>query len=118
VRSLDKVARDADVRDNGRFYGPAPEDDCPCGSHRQAQRCHRASDHSWVAERRPALLTGPRTGYANPGCYARSSNDCSENLTLEHYLSDDLLEAISADNKVVMVEGPWQGPTPTRRPSA
>lgn len=111
MRKLEKVVRDAEVRDNDRFYGPAPGDDCPCGSHRQAQRCHRASDHSWVAERPPALLTGPRTGYANPGCYARSSNDCREDLTLEHYLSDDLLEAISADNKVVMVEGAaWQGP--------
>lgn len=42
------------------------------------------------------------------------------NLTLEHYLSDDLLEAISADNKVVMVEGAaWQGGRmPSRRPSA
>jgi hypothetical protein len=105
------VVREANVRDNGRFLGPAPEDDCPCGSRRQAQRCHRAADHTWVAERPPALLTGPRTGYANPGCYARTSNDCDEQLTREHFITDELLESISADKKVVMVEGArWQGP--------
>jgi uncharacterized protein YchJ len=90
----------------------APEDNCPCGSRLEAQRCYRVPDHSWVAERPPALLTGPRTGYANRRRhYACASNDCSEDLTLERFLSDDLLEAISVDNKVVMVEGAaWQGP--------
>jgi hypothetical protein len=111
IRKLESVVREADVRDNGRFLGPAPEDDCPCGSRRQAQRCHRAGDHSWVAERPPALLAGPRTGYSNPGCYARSSNDCDEHLTREHFITDELLETISADKKVVMVQGAsWQGP--------
>lgn len=110
MRRLEKVVRDPDVRLNP-FYGPAPEDNCPCGSHRQAQRCHRASDHSWVAERPAALLTGPRTGYANPGCYARASNDCDEQLTCEYWISDDLLERVSGDKKVVAVEGAaWQGP--------
>ena len=111
IRKLESVVREANVRDNGRFLGPAPEDDCPCGSRRQAQRCHRAADHSWVAERPPALLAGPRTGYSNPGCYARSSNDCDEQLTREHFITDELLETISADKKVVMVQGAsWQGP--------
>lgn len=110
VRGLDRVVRDPVVRDNGRFYGPAPDDDCPCGSRRQASRCHRGADHSWIAEPPPPLLTGPRTGYANPGCYARVSNDCSDDLTLEHYISDDVLESIAADGKVVMVSGAaWLG---------
>src|SRR5258705_5768957 len=33
---------------------------------------------------------------------ARAAATTAETLTLEHYLSDDLLEAISADNQVVM----------------
>jgi hypothetical protein len=109
VRPLTSVVRESNVRDNGKFYGPDPEDDCPCGSRRQACRCHRAADHSWIAERPPALLTDAGTGYANAGCYARSSNDCDEELTLEHYISDDVLESISADTKVVAVKGAaWQ----------
>jgi hypothetical protein len=109
MRPLEMVARDPDVRLNP-FYGPAPEDNCPCGSRRQARRCHRAADHSWVAELPPVLLTGPRTGYANPGCYARASKDCDHQLTREHWISDDLLERVSDDKKVVAVRGAaWQG---------
>lgn len=81
VRPLTSVVRESNVRDDGQFFGPDPEDDCPCGSRRQARRCHRADDHSWIAERPPALLTDARTGYANPGCYARTSNDCDEDRT-------------------------------------
>jgi hypothetical protein len=109
VRRLDeRVVRDADVRAS-RWYGPPPEDDCPCGSHRQATRCHRANDGSWIAEPPPPLLTGPRTGYANSGCYARASKDCDEELTREHFITDDVLGAISADGKVVVVEGAASG---------
>ena len=96
--------------------GPPPEDDCPCGSHRQATRCHRANDGSWIAEPPPPLLTGPHTGYANPGCYARASKDCDEELTREHFITDDVLGAISADGKVVVVEGAaWQDKTERRK---
>ncbi len=62
------------------------------------------------------MLTDPRTGYANPGCYGRASNDCSEDLTLEHYISDDLLESISWDGKVVMVRGAAWLPSDTGKP--
>jgi hypothetical protein len=105
------VVRDPAVRDNRQYYGPAPEENCPCGSRRQARRCHRATDDSWVAECPGPLLTGPRTGYANPSCYAKSANDCSKDLTREHWLSADLLKAISHDDKLVAVTGAaWQGP--------
>ncbi|MBZ4518191.1 hypothetical protein [Mycobacterium avium] len=116
VRRLDeRVVRDADVRAS-HWYGPPPEDDCPCGSHREATRCHRANDGSWIAEPPPPLLTGPRTGYANPGCYARASKDCDEELTREHFITDDVLGAISADGKVVVVEGAaWQDKTERRK---
>jgi hypothetical protein len=111
----DRVVRDADVRVT-QWYGPPPEDDCPCGSHRQATRCHRAKDGSWIAESPPPLLTGPRTGYANPGCYARASMDCDEALTREHFITDDVLGTISADGKVVVVEGAaWQDKTERRK---
>ena len=116
VRRLDeRVVRDADVRAS-HWYGPPPEDDCPCGSHRQATRCHGSNDGSWIAEPPPPLLTGPRTGYANPGCYARASKDCDEPLTREHFITDDVLGAISADVKVVVVEGAaWRDKTERRK---
>jgi hypothetical protein len=51
------------------------------------------------------LLTGERTGYANPGCCAPRSNDCDHELTREHFITDDVLEIVSHDGKVVIVEG-------------
>ena len=112
IRTLDeRVVRDVDVRVSP-VYGPPPDDNCPCGSGRQASRCHRAKDGSWIAEAPPPLLTGPLTGYAKPGCYARASEDCDEELTREHFIADDLLGSIAADGKVVVVEGAaWQDKT-------
>ncbi|NIH96256.1 hypothetical protein FHU31_003212 [Mycolicibacterium fluoranthenivorans] len=82
----------------------------PCGSGRQSRKCHLGKGQRWLATRPAPLLTGPRTGYANPGCYARRSNDCDDKLTREHFITDDVLEAISHNGKVVIVEGAsWQG---------
>lgn len=116
IRRLDeRVIRDPDVRAS-QWYGPPPEKDCPCGSQRPAAQCHRAKDGSWIAEPPPPLLTGPRTGYANPGCYARVSKDCDKELTREHFITDEVLNAISADGKVVVVEGAaWLSKTARRK---
>jgi hypothetical protein len=105
------VVRDGNVR-LSQYYGPAPRANCACGSGRPARRCHRAADDSWIATRPPALLTDERSGYANPRCYARASKDCDEELTREHFITHDLLSAIAADGKVVVVEGAaWQPKT-------
>ncbi|HEY0991815.1 MAG TPA: hypothetical protein VGD80_32415, partial [Kofleriaceae bacterium] len=37
---------------------------------------------------------GKRTGYAHPKCYARTLNDCSQQITREHYISKKLLERL------------------------
>ncbi|UVT31530.1 hypothetical protein SEA_MASK_3 [Mycobacterium phage Mask] len=108
VEKLDTIVRQCPVPIT-QYYGPAPRALCPCGSGRKARRCHMGEDLSWIAERPAALLTDARTGYANPGCYGRASKDCSEDLTREHYISDDLLESISWDGKAVLVRGAaWQ----------
>jgi hypothetical protein len=109
VAPLDFVVRDANVHLGSRYPGPALQHDCPCGSGLQSQECHLGQDGRWIATRPPPLLTGARTGYANPGCYARKSNDCDHDLTREHFITDDLLEIVSHDGKVVTVEGAaWQ----------
>lgn len=115
VEPLSKVVRVANVPIT-QHDGPAPRADCPCGSGRPARQCHRASDDSWIASRPPALLTDARTGYAHPECYARISKDCSEDLTREHYISDDVLESISWDGKVVMVRGAAWLPSNDEKP--
>ena len=101
IEPLNEVVRIADV-EFSQYFHPAPDHHCPCGSGRQSRECHLGQGQRWVAARPPPLLTGPRTGYANPGCYARRSNDCDDRLTREHFITDDVLEAISHDGKVVV----------------
>jgi hypothetical protein len=109
VRMLDRVVRVANVPIT-QYDGPAPRAACPCGSGQPARRCHLAEDLSWIAQPPPPLLTGPRTGYSNPGCYGRASNDCDHELTREHFITDDVLGIIANGGKVVVVEGAaWQG---------
>lgn len=116
MRRLDeRVVRDPIVQAS-EWYGPPPEANCPCGSHRRSSHCHRAKDGSWIALPPPPLLTGQRTGYSNPGCYARVSKDCDTELTREHFITDDLLNTISADGKIIVVEGAaWQCKTERRK---
>ena len=104
AQPLDKIVRLSNVPIT-QHDGPAPRANCPCGSGRPARRCHRGEDGSWIAKRPPALLTDERTGYANPRCYGSASKDCSEDMTREHYISDDVLESISWDGKLVTVRG-------------
>src|SRR6185503_4650486 len=89
AQPLDKIVRLSNVPIT-QHDGPAPRANCPCGSGRPARRCHRGEDGSWIAKRPPALLTDERTGYANPRCYGSASKDCSEDMTREHYISDDV----------------------------
>jgi len=34
------------------------------------------------------------TGYSHPGCYAKALNDCSPELTIEHYVSKSILDLL------------------------
>jgi len=69
-------------------------------------------------DRRATAAPADRSAHEirEPGCYARASNDCDEQLTREHFITDDVLGAISADGKVVVVEGAaWQDKTERRK---
>ena len=56
---------------------------------------------------------GPCTGYAHPKCYAKGLNDCSAEITREHYVSKSLLVKFG-DN--FMVNGfPWIAPGEARK---
>ncbi len=105
LRPFERVARDTTITRNPRFFGPEPDHYCPCGSRRKARSCHRAADHSWVAERPRPLITGERTGYANPNCYGRAGNDCSKSMTREHFISAHVLQQIRADDATIEIGG-------------
>jgi hypothetical protein len=47
----------------------------------------------------------PRTGHAHPSCYLSNTNDCSKNISGEHYLSRHVLEVLGP---TIDLEGlPW-----------
>ena len=47
------------------------------------------------------------TNYSHPKCYARSTNDCSDKISKEHFVSNNLLKDFEKDNKVKVTGLPW-----------
>ncbi|WP_415940085.1 YecA family protein [Streptomyces sp. 039-1] len=91
------------------FQGPRRKDPCPCGSGRQTRRCHSdRSDGRWLWPSATPLLAGDRTGYGHSKCYAAASNDCSEKISREHWLSADILRSITAGKTITVLGMPWQ----------
>ncbi|SIS03719.1 hypothetical protein [Williamsia sterculiae] len=105
MRDLRESIRIDEFERNDWGYGPRPDDPCVCGSGRRARSCHRAADLSWVANPLPPLLTDERTGYAHPSCYGNVSNDCSRDLSREHYITEDILEQIRHEDTGVTIGG-------------
>jgi hypothetical protein len=55
---------------------------------------------------------GPRTGVANPDCYAAPLNDCEGRLSLEHYWSASVLEVLGDTLQVTGLA--WMKPGETK----
>lgn len=107
-RVLPSLVRVEGYRRDPHWAGPDRDCPCPCGSMRRARSCHAAADGSWVAAAPPALLDGPRTGYAHPSCYGAASRDCSTDLTREHWLSRGVQQQLVGAGLPPIVTGlPW-----------
>jgi hypothetical protein len=65
---------------------------CPCGSGKRIAEC--CLDHDGKLRKRLASLspTAPTTDYSNPRCYLSSTNDCSDKISREHYISETVLD--------------------------
>ncbi|WCT12985.1 hypothetical protein [Mucilaginibacter jinjuensis] len=80
---------------------------CPCNSGKKATYCCWDGG-KW--NKRPTLLpeTKALTGHAHNKCYANITNNCSDKISKEHFVSEYLLNNLS-DTKAVNVQGfPWQ----------
>src|SRR4051794_21734553 len=89
-------------REDPKFWGPNRDDDCPCGSHRSARSCHSDRSGEWHLPPMQSLLSDGRTGFSHPRCYATHSNDCSDKISKEHWLSRDIIEAVAGSASVNM----------------
>ena len=85
-----------------------PESPCPCESGRAYKACCLSADGLTPRVVLPRLVPkGPLTSYANPKCYLRFTSDCSDRMSLEHYISRSVLEI----TKTFGLQGlPWQDP--------
>lgn len=96
-----------------------PDDACPCESGLNFAKCCLAADGAPLV-RCPSLIPpGVTTGIANDGCYMRRTENCSEKLSREHYVSENILRQF--ENAHVEVGGlPWipEGETRQYAPNA
>jgi hypothetical protein len=81
--------------------------DCPCGSGKAPADCHVDALDGRLRKRMRSLRPpGLMTGYSHERCYLRSTGDCSERLSREHYVSESVLVQLG---KTLRVSGmPWQ----------
>jgi hypothetical protein len=91
-----------------------PFEDCPCESGREAQRCCRKPDGRLWRKPPNVLPPLPRTGYSHPFCYMSSTQDCSEDISREHYVSRSVLESMEGPGTVNVSGAPWLKPNETR----
>jgi hypothetical protein len=81
---------------------------CPCQSGKLFRVCC-LSAFGYVRKGVPRLTPlGNVTGFSQPGCYLAKTNNCSQGLTSEHYISKAVLQELGEN---IEIDGaPWQEP--------
>lgn len=78
---------------------------CPCGSSKMASACCWTQE-GWNPKAAPTSPPAPKTGFSHGRCYAKQSNDCSEKISSEHFMSRGIIEQLGDDP--VLSGAPWQ----------
>lgn len=84
---------------NSQEFLNAFTDLCPCGSGRLLIDCCSTMRFNTIPP-------GTQTGYSNPHCYARILNDCSNEMSKEHFVSKSVLSIIEDSGKQMTISGP------------
>jgi hypothetical protein len=84
-----------------------PTAPCPCNSGNPANACCLRSPGVWQKLPAITLLPPPHTGLGNPNCYLQCFNDCSGDISKEHYVSDTVLAELEHLNTVKIAGLPW-----------
>lgn len=87
---------------------------CPCGSGRKTRRC---CYNGKVLLRRvaPTAPPGALSGHAHPQCFARTTNNCSDDLSKEHFISAGILRQLNTNGGLAVAGAPWLLPGESRR---
>jgi hypothetical protein len=79
---------------------------CPCESGWViASCCFDPSDGKLRKKVQSIGPPGPTTNFAHAGCYLRDTNNCSPDISREHYISANVLEQIAASEKAIRLSG-------------
>jgi hypothetical protein len=54
--------------------------------------------------------SAPVTGTSNPKCYLYSTQNCSDEISREHYISKDVLASMEKEGTSKISGAPWQTP--------
>jgi len=77
-----------------------PDDPCPCHSGLSYGTCCLAADGLPLIRLQKFTPPPPPTGISNPGCYMATTLNCSEDISREHYISENILEQLGSDQEV------------------
>jgi hypothetical protein len=103
VGPFNPATRPVPYTPNAAYWGPDHNHPCPCGSTRLAGNCHvNRARGNWKLPRYQPPLTGQRTGISCLGCYVAFTNDCSEDLSGEHWLSRGIILDVGTNGKVTV----------------
>jgi hypothetical protein len=86
-------------------------DPCYCGSDKKVKFCHPMGKRQEILRPSPSNCRppGPKSGFANSGCYARKLDDCGNEMSGEHLFSETMLKLLTdADGKLLRAGYPWQ----------
>ena len=97
-----------------KSYSFKIDDPCPCVSSNRTLRfcCLTVDGH--LRKHVPSLdPPSPKTNFSRAGCYRASTNDCSDSLTGEHYVSKGVLEELAGG---IEIKGmPWLATNESKR---
>ena len=85
-----------------------PHGPCPCRSGKTTVTCCMAEDGSFRVKIPSPNPAGEKTGFANPNCYLRGTNNCAAEIAAGPYFSGDVRELLRTN--VVSVDFPWGEP--------
>jgi hypothetical protein len=91
---------------NSKKIKLSPAELCPCGSRSVIASCCLDPSDGSLRKKVPSLEpSGSVTNFAHPGCYLRATDNCSYDISREHYISANVLEQIAASEKAVQISG-------------
>lgn len=84
----------------------SPAELCPCGSGWVIASCCLDASDGMLRKKVPSIVPpGPKTNFAHADCYLRDTNNCSPDISREHYISANVLEQIAASEKAINLSG-------------